>query len=153
MPVALVTGDAAETGAVAAGFERRGFAVQTAAPWGSGHLPAGGIDCYVQLPVGTGAAGPVLGRGGLVGRLDLLALMARRLSPLATVLLAVDRTDPFEPGSPDDMLAALALVVLEEAGRDQVKVVVLNVCDIVSSTTIDLTSTETVLAAAAAVPA
>jgi len=123
MPVALVTGEVAEAAAVCPGFERHGFEVHTVAPWGSNRLPARGIDCYVQLSGGT--AGPGLGRAGLVGRLDLLALLARRLSPLATVLLVVNESDSLQPGSPSDMLAALALVVLEEAGRDRVRVVVL----------------------------
>ncbi len=131
MPVALVTGEAMEAAAVSAGFERHGFEVHVAAPWGSNRLPAGGIDCYVQLPgrgcdqVSTMPAAASLGRGYLVGRLDLLALLARRLSPLATVLLAVEEPDPFHPGSPHDLLAALAAVVLEDAGRPNVRVVVL----------------------------
>lgn len=125
MSIALLTGEAMETAEVTAGFERHGFEVHVAAPWGSNRLPAGGIDCYVQLPGGTVPAAPALGRNGLVGRLDLLALMARRLSPTATVILAVDDSEPSQTGGSNDLLAALAMVVLEEAGREKVRVVVL----------------------------
>lgn len=122
MPVALVTGETTETGVVSAGFERQGFDVHSAAPWGMGELPPGGIDCYVQLPSGQAPTAPVVGRGGLVGRLDLLALIARRLSPEATVLLAVDGGGTPGPRSSDDLLSTLAGVVLEQAGRPHVRV-------------------------------
>lgn len=133
MPVALVTGDAAETATVTAGLARRGFAVHEAGPSGGGVLPAGGIDCYVQLPGGSSRTGRGPGREGLAGRLDLLAQAARRLSPLATVLLAVDDTDPSPAARSADLLAALALVVLEEAGRERVRVVVVAAADLTSS--------------------
>jgi hypothetical protein len=126
---ALVTGGPSGTCAVVAALERRGFTVVTehgAAPWGPVRLPAGPFHCYVQLPwVSFSTATAVWMPDSLAARLDLLAAVAPRLGARAAVVLAVEDTDPRRPDASADLLAALAMVTLEEAGRPDAQVVTL----------------------------
>ncbi len=111
MPTALVTGTRQHLGAAAATLGRAGFEVRT---WEAGFpgAPNGPFDCYVQLPCGEKAV-------DLVCRTDTLAAVACRLRPNASVLLAVE-----EPDSPPDLLAAVALALLEDLGRSATRLAV-----------------------------
>ena len=125
MPLALVTGSRPHLGPTAIALTRTGFNVVTwekpASP-----PPAGGpFDCYVQLPCAA----------GLVCRMDTLAAVAARLGPNASVLLGVEDTDPAATGQPGgrlapDLLAAVALALLEDLGRPATRVAVLSVGDL-----------------------
>jgi hypothetical protein len=109
MPLALVTGTRPHLGPAATTLGRRGFEVIT---WEVG-APAPGrepVDCYLQLPCAGAAT-------DLICRTDTLAAVAGRLRPTASILLAVA-----DPGSQPvavaaDLLASIALALLEELGR------------------------------------
>jgi hypothetical protein len=115
VPLALVTGAADLLGSVGAALSRAGFDVVT------GETPpppsAGPFDCYVQLPCAAGRA-----NRDLVCRIDALAAVAARLGPDASVILGVDGAA--------DLLAAVALALLEDLGRPSTRLVVLPVEDL-----------------------
>lgn len=126
---ALVTGPADLLGSAGAALDRAGFEVV------SGQSPpaaTGPFDCYVQLPcaVGSPAAAPAgattarVGAPDLVCRIDALAAVAGRLRADASVILGID-----ESAGPD-LLAAVALALLEELGRPATRVAVLPVADL-----------------------
>jgi hypothetical protein len=128
IPLALVTGRTAQLGSAGAALGRAGFDVvawdsSAAAPQA---LAGPTFDCYVQLPCGRG--GPAQ---DLVCRIDALAAVAGRLGPAASVLLALDESDlAADPGSralAPDLLAAVALALLEDLGRATARVAVLPV--------------------------
>jgi len=87
----------------------------------AGFPPEGPFDCYVQLPCATGRADRLSGPD-LVCRIDALAAVAGRLGPDASVILGVDGTA--------DLLAAVALALLEDLGRPATRVAVLPVADL-----------------------
>ena len=105
MPTALLTGAPTHAAAATALLERGGFSVLDGSP-----PPAPPVDCYLQLPAAGGA-----GRD-LAARLDALVAVAARLDRRASVLLAVDDGDAGRAVS-DELLVALAQVVLEDYGR------------------------------------
>jgi hypothetical protein len=146
MPHALVTGPPEQVASAGAALGRAGFDVvgwQTATPPPRHGEP---FDCYVQLPCGRAEPGGGAGtgdRGGpgprravedLVGRIDALAAVAGRLRPTASILLGVDESGPSDgPGSrtlAPDLLAAVALALLEDLGRPKARVAVLPVADL-----------------------
>ena len=146
MPLALVTGLPEHLGPTAATLGRAGFDVVT---WETKAPPPAlddRFDCYVQLPCAAPAprssgpaADPGTAPGGrapddLICRIDRLAAVADRLGPKASVLLGVDETDPSaapEPGAlAPDLLAAVALALLEDLGRPAARVAVLPVADL-----------------------
>jgi hypothetical protein len=93
----------------------------------------GPFDCYVQLPCGA----PALTRGAaddLVVRMDVLAAVADRLTPTASVMLGLDdfhRPDEPEPGGlAPDLLVAVAAVLLEDLGRPAARLAVLPVAEL-----------------------
>ena len=123
---ALVTGGPPGTCPVVAALERQGFSVATerwAGRRGAVPLPPGPFDCYVQLPWASppGDAARWL-PDRLDARVDLLAAVAPRLAPRANVVLAVDDGDTGRAEASADLLSALAMVVLEESGRPDVRV-------------------------------
>ena len=131
MPLALVTGPAGQLGSAGAALGRAGFDVVTWDPAAAGPPPRTGVafDCYLQLPCDRGAPAQ-----DLVGRIDELAAVAEHLGPAASVLFAVDEADPFSdrrsrPLAPD-LLAAVALALLEDLGRSTARVAVLPVEDL-----------------------
>ena len=87
------------------------------------------FDCYVQLPCDRGAAAQ-----DLVCRIDELAAVAGWLGPAASVLFAVDESDQAADPRPralaPDLLAAVALALLEDLGRSTARVAVLGVDDL-----------------------
>lgn len=112
MRLALVTGTRPHLGPAAATLTRAGFEVTT---WEVGAPPPsqGPVDCYLQLPCAGTAT-------DLVCRTDTLAAVASRLRPDASVLLAVDEPDPTDWPSTTlapDLLAAVAVALLEDLGR------------------------------------
>ena len=118
MPRALVTGPRDLLGSAGAALGRAGFDV------GSGEAPPpdGLFDCYVQLP-GAGRPAPVVGpTSDLIDRIDALAAVAGRLRADASVILGVDDAT--------DLLAAVALALLEDLGRSATRLVVLPVADL-----------------------
>ena len=123
MPRALVTGLRPHLAPAATALARTGFDVTTWESSASQPLPGGPFDCYVQLP------SP--GAGELMGRVDALAAVAAYLRPNASVLLGVEDTDPAAGPQPDglapDLLAAVALALLEDLGRPAARVAVLSV--------------------------
>jgi len=126
MPTALLTGTRPNLGAAAATLGRAGFDVLTW-PVGSPAVPADGpFDCYVQLPCAAGE-----GSDALICRIDTLAAVADRLGPNASILLAVDEPEP--PAAPrpgtlaPDLLAAVALALLEDIGRPATRLAVVPV--------------------------
>ena len=135
VPLALVTGTREHLGAAAAALGRTGFAVTT---WESnaGAEPAGPFDCYLQLPCGPAdpGGGGRVAAPDLVGRIDALAAVAGRLGPDASVLLGVEDAEPSATPSraslASDLLAAVALALLEDLGRPTVRVTVLPVADL-----------------------
>lgn len=102
---ALITGTADAAAAAAAVLTQRGWKVVGESS------AAGPVNCYVQMPVGY---------QGLSARVDLLAGVASRLGDDATVLLAVD-----DEAHPADLLAAMARVVLEDAGHADARISVI----------------------------
>jgi hypothetical protein len=66
-----------------------------------------------------------------MGRVDRLAAVAAHLRPNASVLLGVEDADPGagpQPGAlAPDLLAAVALALLEDLGRPRTRVAVLSV--------------------------
>jgi hypothetical protein len=147
MPLALVTGPPDQVGSAGAALGRAGFDVvgwETATPPPPRHGEP--FDCYVQLPCGeaeTGGGAGTGARGGpgprraveeLVYRIDALAAVAGRLGPTASILLGVDESGPSDnPGSgtlAPDLLAAVALALLEDLGRPGARVAVLPVADL-----------------------
>jgi hypothetical protein len=149
MPLALVTGPQEHLGPAAATLGRAGFNVvtwDTAAP---PPLPGDPFDCYVQLPcaeattAGSGISARGAGQIGtadrrppedLVCRIDRLAAVASRLGPNASVLIGVEEADLSaapQPGAlAPDLLAAVALALLEDLGRPAARVAVLPVADL-----------------------
>jgi hypothetical protein len=138
MPLALLTGSAREhLGAAAAAVGRAGFEVvvwQT--PEDAGESPADLYDCYVQLPCGPTIAG-LQGRvtaPDLVCRIDTLAAVCGRLRPNASIILAVEDGGGSGPPGPapaaDDLLAAVALALLDDLGRPAARIAVMSVVDL-----------------------
>jgi len=137
----VVTWEVADPPPPAAAVNRRSFpGIRRKSNAGTG--PDGPFDCYVQLPcgampAGTGARPAVVGRRAaddLVCRMDMLAAVAAALRPAASVILAVGETRlPAEAG-PDapasDLLAAVALALLEDLGRPTARVAVLPVAEL-----------------------
>ena len=145
MPLALLTGPPDLLGSAGAALGRAGFDVV------AGETPpppsAGPFDCYVQLPCGRRDPGRSAGRPGadLVCRIDALAAVAGRLGPNASIILGVDDAggsgpEPGPavpgPGRPEsgpvaaDLLAAVALALLEDLGRPTARLAVLPVADL-----------------------
>ena len=145
MPLALLTGRPDLLGSAGAALGRAGFDVVV------GETPpppsAGPFDCYVQLPCDRRDAGRGAGRSAtdLVGRIDALAAVAGRLGPDASVILGIDDTGGSGPdpgpaisgrGRPGpvpvaaDLLAAVALALLEDLGRPATRLAVLPVADL-----------------------
>jgi len=147
MPLALVTGPPDLLRSAGAALGRAGFDVV------SGEAPplpaAGPFDCYVQLPCTAGA--PVapgrVAAPDLVCRIDALAAVAGRLRPDASVILGVDEPGGLSPGLPAagsptagsptgaspagaDLLAAVALALLEDLGRSATRLAVLPVAEL-----------------------
>jgi hypothetical protein len=122
MPLALVTGPEDLLGSAGAALGRAGFDVVT------GETPpspsAGPFDCYVQLPCRPSPAGrrDGLSASDLVCRIDALAAVAGQLGPDASVILGVD--------DDADLLAAVALALLEDLGRPATRLAVLPVEDL-----------------------
>lgn len=135
MPLALVTGTRLYLGPAAATLGRAGFDVTT---WeaGAAGTPSGPFDCYVQLPCALTALDQPPGAGtsveshdlrpgrraadDLVCRTDALAAVADRLKPDASILLVVDEPDSSDSQRktlPSDLLAAVALALLEDLDR------------------------------------
>jgi hypothetical protein len=139
MPLALLTGSIPEhLAATAAAVGRAGFEVVVwQAPDDADESPADLFDCYVQLPCGPTVPGP-LGRmtaaRDLVGRIDTLAAVCGRLRPNASIILGVEDGDGSGPAGPataaSDLLAAVALVVLDDLGRSAARIAVLSVVDL-----------------------
>jgi len=133
MPLALVTGTPPHIGPAAATLGRAGFDVvawQTTADAGAG--PTGPFDCYLQLPCGPENFD---GRGriaapDLVCRIDGLAAVAGYLRADASVILGVEDGDPSAPLAASDLLAAVALALLEDLGRPAARIAVLPVADL-----------------------
>ena len=155
VPLALVTGPMDHVGSAGAALGRAGFDVMSwevatpPAPAGpnrrsfagiqrksnAGSGPDRPLDCYVQLPCRTGDVGGSAQTAGsdLLDRIDALAAVAARLGPTASVLLGVDETDPAPVGTgrlAPDLLAAVALALLEDLGRPAARVAVLPVADL-----------------------
>ena len=137
---ALVTGGPGRSCAVVAALERSGFSVTAEhrapdSPWGPVPLPSGPLQCYAQLPwlphPGGGDAFPML--DCLAARLDLLAAVAPRLGPEAAVVLAVEDADPRRPEANADLLSALALVILEDSGRPEARVMTVPAAELCAS--------------------
>ena len=118
MPLALVTGSGRTLGSAGAALGRAGFDVVTwdVAATAPPPLPGGPFDCYVQLPcAGRTGPGPRLPhrRAGRRGR----APRAGRLRPARR---GRGRSAPPIPGPAPlapDLLAAVALALLEDLGR------------------------------------
>jgi hypothetical protein len=136
MPLALITGNRHHLGPAAATLGRAGFDVMT---WAVGSMPpAGGpFDCYVQLPcaqTGAGATGNRRVPDDLICRVDALAAMADRLTPTASILLAVEESDSTAAMRRDllapDLLAAVALALLEDLGRSASRLAVVPAADL-----------------------
>jgi hypothetical protein len=135
VPLALITGSREQLGSAGEALGRNGFDVVTWEITNPLPLPDGPFDCYVQLPCGR--TDPVTGRppvADLVSRVDALAAVVGRLGPSASVLLGVEDSGPagaLEPGSlAPDLLAAVALALLEDLGRPAARVAVLAVADL-----------------------
>jgi hypothetical protein len=140
---ALVTGPPEQVGSAGAALGRAGFDVVAWETETPPPHPGEPFDCYVQLPCGRAENGGGAGTGGrggpgagravedLVSRIDALAAVAGRLGPTASVLLGVDESGPSGgPGSgtlAPDLLAAVALALLEDLGRPTARVAVLPV--------------------------
>jgi hypothetical protein len=141
MPLALVTGTRPDLGAAAATLGRAGFDVMTWTVESSAAPADGPFDCYVQLPcdVIDLAATPPAPRGrpgrrvadDLVCRIDTLAAVADRLRPDASILLAVEEPDSAagvqSRALAPDLLAAVALAMLEDLGRSTARLAVVPV--------------------------
>lgn len=133
MPVALLTGTPHHLGPAAATVGRAGFDVMTWTAESSTAPAAGPFDCYVQLPcAGDGSPGH-RAADDLVCRIDTLAAVAERLQPNASIVLAVDEADlsagPQAGGLAPDLLAAVALALLEDLGRPTARLAVLPVAE------------------------
>ena len=141
MPLALVTGTHQHLGPAAATLGRAGFDVMM---WGAGSPapPADGpFDCYVQLPCAstdlavTPPSPPTRpsrrATDDLMCRIDTLAAVADRLHPNASILLAVEQAEPPAGAQPGvlapDLLAAVALALLEDLGRSAARLAVVPV--------------------------
>jgi hypothetical protein len=165
MPLALVTGTRLYLGPAAATLGRAGFEVTTWEAGAAGN-PSGPFDCYVQLPcavtapslppaAGTGGGGqaPQPGRRAtddLVCRTDALAAVADRLKPNASILLAVDEPDSSDAQHrtlPSDLLAAVALALLEDLDRPTSRLAVVPLAAFATRTT-GTTQHDAVVAAA-----
>jgi len=146
MPIALVTGLRPHLAPAATALARTGFNVTTWESSASEPPPGGPFDCYVQLPCGEAEARPRGSRPGhrrdrsargadeLMCRVDELAAVAAYLRPNASVLLGVEDVDPVagvQPGAlAPDLLAAVALALLEDLGRPAARVAVLSMADL-----------------------
>jgi hypothetical protein len=125
---ALVTGSPDRLGAAAATLGRAGFEV-VVSPTASGPF-----DCYVQLPCGPTEPVGRIPAPDLVCRIDALAAVAGRLQPNASIILGVDDGEASGPSEPvragGDLLAAVALALLEDVGRPAARIAVLPVSDL-----------------------
>ena len=123
MPLALITGLRPELAAAATALARTGFNVTTWESSASQPPPGGPFDCYVQLPCAA--------TDELTCRVDNLAAVAAYLRPDASVLLGVEDADtaagPQRGRLAPDLLAAMALALLEDLGRPAARVAVLSV--------------------------
>ena len=123
MPLALVTGPRLHLNSAATALARTGFSVVTVETPVPTALPEGPFDCYLQLPCAQARS--------LMGRVDSLAAVATYLRPNASVLLGVEDTDPATAppagALAPDLLAAVALALLEDLGRPTARVAVLSV--------------------------
>lgn len=119
-----MTGGTADTDAVAAALGRHGYGVWVSASPGP-MPPMESVDCYVQMPWQQEPTAAGWSQESLVARLDVLAAVASHLSPRATVLLGVEESDPARFSPSEELLAALALVVLADLGRADARVVAL----------------------------
>ena len=132
VPLALLSGQTAQLGSAGAALGRAGFDVVT---WDTTEATPPPVtdatfDCYVQLPCNRGATAQALDC-----RIDELAAVAGRLGPTASVLFAVDESDqaaaaPWSRTLAPDLLAAVALALLEDLGRSTAGVAVLGVDDL-----------------------
>ncbi|MGH9012073.1 MAG: hypothetical protein ACRDYF_19840 [Acidimicrobiia bacterium] len=143
MPLALVTGSRPHLGPTATALARTGFTVTT---WETPSLqppPSGPFDCYVQLPCSEArppgpesvrCRRPTAPGDDLMRRVEALAAVATHLRPNASILLGVEDIDPVagpRRGAPaPDLLAAVALALLEDLGRPAARVAVLSVRDL-----------------------
>jgi len=146
VPLALITGPREQVGSASVALGRAGFDVvgwETATP---PPLPGQPFDCYVQLPgarpeTGGGTATGDRGGGGsrravedLVCRIDALAAVVGRLRPTASILLGIDESGPSDNSGSGtlapDLLAAVALALLEDLGRPTARVTVMPVADL-----------------------
>ena len=120
MPLALVTGPRLHLNPAATALARTGFSVVTAETPAPMALPDGPFDCYVQLPCSEARS--------LMRRVDSLAAVASHLRPNASVLLGVEDSDPASQAEAlaPDLLAAVALALLEDLGRPAARVAVLS---------------------------
>jgi hypothetical protein len=135
MPLALVTGLRPRLAPAATTLARTGFNVTTWESSASQPPPGGPFDCYVQLPCEADRRGwPGHGADELMCRVDTLAAVVAHLRPNASVLLGVEDSDPVagpQPGAlAPDLLAAVALALLEDLGRPGARVAVLSVGDL-----------------------
>jgi hypothetical protein len=130
-PLALVTGLTGQLGSAGAALGRAGFDVVTWDTTAATPPPLTGstFDCYVQLPCDRGGAAQAL-----VCRIDELAAVAGRLGPTASIVFAVDESDqtadPWSRSLAPDLLAAVALALLEDLGRSTASVAVLPIDDL-----------------------
>jgi peptidoglycan hydrolase-like protein with peptidoglycan-binding domain len=136
----LVTGSAERVSDLAAALENVGFDVVTAADeesvaTASQSIPAGSVDCYIQLPRQTEVSGPSLVARvrqflaeGLLTRFETASRVLPLLSPDACVVLVAGNV----PGTatPDDrharidLLRVLARAILAERPGTDVRAVV-----------------------------
>ena len=123
MPIALVTGLRHHLAPAATALARTGFSVTTWESSASEPPPGGPFDCYVQLPCAA--------VDKLTCRVDALAAVAGHLRPEASVLLGMEDADAEAGRAPGrlapDLVAAMALALLEELGRPAARVAVLSV--------------------------
>ena len=73
----------------------------------------GPVDCYLQLPCAGAAT-------DLICRTDTLAAVAGRLRPNASIFLAIDERATL----PSDLLASVALALLDDLGRPAARLAV-----------------------------
>lgn len=135
MALALVTGSRPYLRPAATALARTGFNVVTWETPTSPSLSGGPFDCYVQLPCPVPRRRWALqGTEELRCRVDTLAAVATHLRPNASVLLGVEDPDPATAspagGLAPDLLAAVALALLEDLGRPAARVSVLSVGDL-----------------------
>jgi hypothetical protein len=122
MPLALVTGLRPHLASAATALARTGFNVTAWEATAAGPPPGGPFDCYVQLPCAA--------TDSLTCRVDTLAAVVAYLRPDASVLLGMDDAPGSAGAQPGrlapDLLAAVALALLEDLGRPAARVAVLS---------------------------